>query len=393
MIRKSIAAVLVAATAVATAACGNNNSSGSAAQEIVLGASMMLSGQINLETIRDGYQWAVDEANAAGGLDVGGTKHTVTLKILDNRGDTSTMVQQVRTLTLTDKAAALLGSCCQQNIDVRAQADALKIPLVMGALPIELLPKGKGYVWDSFQSLGDGAKGFLAVASAAATNKKVLIITTNDAQGESTAEQWKTAATQAGFTVAVKASAPAGTTDYSNTIAQAKAAGAQVLIAAMTPPDCFAMWKQMKALAYAPKLAIGVQCAQTPGWTSLGALGAGTLLQTNWTRTSGLPQADTIVAKFGAKYTNDNDLASVAIGYHEASILLAAITKANSTDHEKINTALAATDLSSALGPVKYVDNTSATPSFIGQWNADGTITQVWPAQGASPLKPLSGLS
>ncbi|MEU4160843.1 ABC transporter substrate-binding protein [Actinoplanes sp. NPDC026670] len=377
----------------ATAACGNNSNSDSAAQEIVLGASMMLSGQVNLETIRDGYQWAVDEANAAGGIDVGGAKRTVTLKILDNRGDTSTMVQQVRTLTLTDKATALLGSCCQQNIDVQAQADSLKIPLVMGALPIELLPEGKGYVWDSFQSLGDGAKGFLEVASTAATNKNVVIITTNDAQGESTAEQWKTAATQAGFTVAVKASEPAGTTDYANIITQAKSADAQVLIAAMTPPDCFAMWKQMKALAYAPNLAIGIQCAQTPGWTSLGALGAGTLLQMNWTRTSGLPQADTIVAKFGTKYTNDNDLASVAIGYHEASILLSAITKAGSTDHEKINSALAATDMSSTLGPVKFTANKSATPSFIGQWNADGTISQVWPAQGASPLKPLSGLS
>jgi ABC-type branched-subunit amino acid transport system substrate-binding protein len=161
----------------------------------------------------------------------------------------------------------------------------------------------------------------------------------------------------------------------------------------MTPPDCFAMWKQMKALGYAPKVAIGIQCAQTPGWVSLGALGAGTLVQTNWTRSSGLPKADQVVQKFGGKFTNDNDLASVAIGYHEASILLAAITKAGSTDHEKINAALKTTSLSSALGPVSFVDNKSATPSFIGQWNADGTITQIWPAQGASPLRPLSGLS
>jgi branched-chain amino acid transport system substrate-binding protein len=392
MARKILAAALAAVTAAGLTACGDS-SSGGGADDVVVGATMMLSGQVNLETIRDGYQWAVDEANAAGGIDVGGTKRKVALKILDNRGDTSTMVQQVRSLTLEDDAVGLLGSCCQQNIDMSAQADSLKIPLVMGALPIELRPEGKGYVWDSFQSLGDGAGGFFEVAASAGTDKKILLITNNDAQGQSTADLYAGLAEKAGFTVPVRTAAPAGTTDYADAIGKAKSLGADVLIAAMTPPDCFAMWKQMKALGYAPKVAIGLQCAQTPGWASLGEVGAGTLVQMCWTRTSGLPKADEVVAKYAAKYPNDNDLSSVAIGYHEASILLAAVTRAGSTDRAKVNAALAKTDLDSALGPASYTGNKGATPSFIGQWNADGSITQVWPAKGASALKPLSGLA
>jgi branched-chain amino acid transport system substrate-binding protein len=388
MIRKILA---VAMTASLTA-CGAG-SAGAATDAVVVGASMMLSGQVDLETIRDGYQWAVDDANAAGGIDVGGTKRKVTLKVLDNRGDSSTMVQQVRGLALEDKAAVLLGSCCQQNIDMSAQADSLKIPLVMGALPIELRPEGKGYVWDSFQSLTEGAAGFFEVAASAGTNKKILLITNNDAQGESTAQLYEGLAAKSGFTVAAKSAAPAGTTDYADAIGKARSAGAEVLIAAMTPPDCFAMWKQMKALGYAPKVAVGLQCAQTPGWASLGEVGAGTLVQMNWTRTSGLPKAGEIVSKFAAKYPNDNDLASVAIGYHEASVVLAAVTRAGSTDREKINAALADTAVESTLGTVKYTGNKSATPSFIGQWNADGSITQVWPAKGGSALKSLSGLA
>ncbi|WP_084598610.1 ABC transporter substrate-binding protein [Actinoplanes subtropicus] len=393
MIRRIVATALAVTTTVGLTACGSNSSSEGSTDAVVIGASMMLSGQTNLETIRDGYQWAVDEANAAGGIDVGGAKRKVTLKILDNRGDTNTMVQQVRSLALQDKAAALLGSCCQQNIDMSAQADSLKTPLVMGALPIELRPDGKGYVWDSFQSLVDGAGGFFQVAATAGTNKKILLITNNDSQGKSTADLYKGLAGKAGFTVAVSTDAPAGTTDYSDAIGKAKAAGAEVVIASMTPPDCFAMWKQMKALAYTPKLAIGLQCAQTPGWASLGAVGAGTLVQMSWIRTSGLPKADEVVSKYSAKYPNDNDLSSVALGYHEATILLAAITKAGSTDHEKVNAAIGQTDLSSALGKVSFAGGKSATPSFVGQWNADGTITQVWPKQGASALKSLSGLA
>jgi branched-chain amino acid transport system substrate-binding protein len=151
------------------------------------------------------------------------------------------------------------------------------------------------------------------------------------------------------------------------------------------------MWKQMKALSYSPKLAIGLQCAQTPGWAALGALGNGTLVQTNWTKTSGLPDAQKVIDAYGKKYPNVNDLGSVAAGYHAATILIAAIEKAGSTDKEAINKALAATNLSSTLGPVTFKDNKSVTPTFLAQWE-DGNIDQVWPANGAQSLKPLSGL-
>lgn len=177
-----------------TAGCaGNASSSGNAASDdgpIVIGTSISLSGNTVLTQIRDGYQLAVQQVNAKGGIEVDGKKRKVELKVLDNRSDTNTMVQQVRNLVLTKHAVGLLGSCCQQNIDMQGQADALKTPLVMGALPVDLLPKGKGYAWDSFQSLADGAKGFYQVAAGTKTNKKTLIVTNNDGQGTSTGKQW-----------------------------------------------------------------------------------------------------------------------------------------------------------------------------------------------------------
>ncbi|GAA3767569.1 ABC transporter substrate-binding protein [Streptomyces phyllanthi] len=388
-------ALVGAALLAATAGCAGNasSSSGSSSDDgpIVIGTSISLSGNTVLNQIRDGYLLAVQQANAEGGLEVGGKKRKVELKVLDNRSDTNTMVQQVRSLVLTDKAVGLLGSCCQQNIDMQGQADALKVPLVMGALPIELLPEGKGYTWDSFQSLADGAKGFYEVAAGAKTNRKTLVVTNNDAQGTSTGKLWAGTGEKAGFTVTATKSVPTGTTDFSDVIKAGKSSGAQVLIASMTPPDCFAMWKQMKALAYKPKVAIGLQCAQTPGWGDLGTLGDGTLVQLNWSDTAGLPDTDLIVEKYGKKYTNLTDLGSVALGLHEATILLDAIKAAGSTDTEAINKALSKSTTVSAQGSVKFVDNKSVTPTFIGQWE-DGAIKQVWPAKGGSPLASLSGL-
>jgi branched-chain amino acid transport system substrate-binding protein len=388
--------LIVAALAALVAGCASNASTnsgaGSSSGPVVIGTSIQLSGAVVNAQIESGYQLAVADQNSKGGVVIDGVKRKIQLITLDNRSDTTTMLQQVRSLVLNDHAVALLGSCCQQNIDMESQADALKIPLVMGALPIELLPAGTGWTWDDFQSLTQGASEFYQMAGTVSTNKKMLIVTNNDAQGASTAQLFSQAGKQAGFTTVATKAVPTGTTDFSEVIQAAESGHAQILITSMEPGDCFAMWKQMKALGYSPKLALGLQCAQTPGWASLGALGNGTLVQLDWTPTAGLPYTSEILQKFGKEYPNIDDQGSVALGYHEASILLNAISRAGSTSPAAINAALASTNMVSALGPAKFVDNKGATPTYIGQWE-NGKVVQVWPAKGSMPIQPLTGLS
>ncbi len=94
--------------------------------------------------------------------------------------------------------------------------------MVEVALPVELLPKGKGYTWDTFQSLADGAKDFYTSAGQADTNKKVLIVTNNDAPGKGTADLYSGVAKQAGFDVVATKSVPMGSTDFSDVISAGK---------------------------------------------------------------------------------------------------------------------------------------------------------------------------
>ena len=390
------AAALAAALALTTAACGSGSGSsgGDDGGDVVIGSSISLSGGMALPQIVDGYQFALDEINEAGGLDVGGSQRQVRLEVLDNRSDTNTMIQQVRSLVLEDDVVGLLGSCCQQNIDMVAQADALQVPLVMGGLPVELLPETQGWAWDSFQSLSEGAEGFFELAGQADTNQRTAIITSNDAAGVATAELWSAVAADRGYDVVATGAEPAGTTDFSNFISEAQSGDAQVLIAAMTPPDCFALWNQMSALAYQPTVAIGLQCAQTPGWAELGEAGDGTLAVSHWTPTSGLPKAERIQAEFADEYPNVNDLASVALGYHAAMLLMQAISDAGSADRTAVNEAIGnLPGFESALGPVEWDGQTSTTPTFIGQWDPNGGFTQVWPTEGAEALRfPVPGL-
>lgn len=393
MTPKRLTRSFASAVAVLTlaAACGSGSTTSTGA-DIVIGTSIPLTGPIPLPQILDGYQAAVDDVNAAGGITIGGQKHQVKLIALDNRTDSNVMTQQVRTLTLQDNAVGLLGACCQLNIDVVALADALKIPVVFGALPLELMPPTKGYAWDSFQKLGDASDEFFKLISTVNTDKRIVIVTNNDAQGSATAKAWSDVATANGYQVVATGAEANGTTDFSDVIGKGKSGSADILIAAMIPPDCFSMWKQMKALGYVPKVAIGLQCAQTPGWSQLGSLGDGTLVVLNWTKQAGLPSTNMIVSRFSGKYPALADLAAAPLGYHEATILLTAIEKAGSTDRAKVNDAIGQLDISSTLGPVKFgPDHKSPTPTYIGQWGK-GDIVQVYPPANSTLVVPVSGL-
>jgi branched-chain amino acid transport system substrate-binding protein len=376
------------------AGTGTAGAGAKAGDPIRIGTSIPQSGAIPLKSELDGYRQAVKDANDAGGVDINGTKRPIELVALDNRTDNTVMVQQIRTLVLKEKVSALLGACCQQVILAGPQADTLKVPLASCCLPVELGARSKGYNFIAFQRLADAAVNFYKVADEADTNKKVVMVTNNDAPGKGTAQLFTGVGKQAGYDVVASGSVPTGTTDFSDVISKAKSSEAEVLVAAMAPPDCFAMWKQMKALGYKPEVAIGLQCAQTPGWASLGELGNGTLVVLSWIKSAGLPGTDHIVATLGKKWPNPTDLQGAASAYAAAQVVIDAIKRAKSADRNAIRDALAATDGAFALGPVKFDDKgQSVTPTFIGQWN-DGDINQVHPA-GESSTKlvvPTSGL-
>jgi branched-chain amino acid transport system substrate-binding protein len=397
MTRRLIAAAAVACAALGIAACGSDSSSsgGGGGDTVKIGTTISLSGAVPLTSQLDGYKLAVDDANAAGGIDVGGKKSKLELVTLDNRSDANLATQQLKTLVLKDNVAGVLGGCCQQNITGAAQADQLKVPDVMCCLPLELTPASKGYSFNAFQRLQDAATSFFKVADGAATNKKMVVVTNNDPSGPATAKLFGGVGGASGYSVVAKSAVPAGTTDFSDVVGKAKAAGAEVLVAAMVPPDCFAMWKQMKALKYAPKVAIGLQCAQTPGWAQLGKLGDGTLVVLSWTKTAGLPGTDHILDKLGKKWPNPTDIQGAASGYNAAQVLIDAIKRAGSTDRAKIAAALQKTNGSFALGDVKSDGNGKApTPTFISQWGG-GDTKQVYPAgSGSATLQsPPAGLN
>src|SRR5207302_688274 len=79
----------------ACASSSGGQSSGSSGSTITLGASLSLTGALGSFGVdqRVGYQQAVADANAAGGIKLGGTAYRVKLVVLNNQSDPTTAAQ------------------------------------------------------------------------------------------------------------------------------------------------------------------------------------------------------------------------------------------------------------------------------------------------------------
>jgi branched-chain amino acid transport system substrate-binding protein len=371
------------------------------AQDLVIGTSVPLAGPLAQfgEVIRDGYQFAADELNAKGGITINGTAHKIKLIVLDNQGDANQVAGQVRKLVESEKAVALLGAVTPVfNGPLSAAADQLKIPLVMTLVPIDAWQNarkdGYKYAWDIYAHEPEATKVTWKTADMAATNKKVVIFINTDGDGEIWGKNWMVQAEGAGYEVVYVAKMPVGTINFADYINSAKSAGAEIALGQMVPPDAIALWKQMKALGYAPKIASCEKCGSGDWWPGvLGPVAEGTLTSDIWVRGLGGPQATAVVKALGEKYKGK--VLTGAVASHTVfNVMVDAIVRAGSTNPEAINAEIAKTDQLYGIGHVKFtVNHGSPVPPIMLQWQK-GQALRVYPRDETSAVLevPMLGL-
>lgn len=378
------------------------SSSSSAPSAIVIGTSLPLTGPLAGfgPEMKDGYEHAVAAVNAAGGLMVGGQKRTVKLVIDDNASNPVTATQQAKSLVQQDGAVGLLGAVTPPlSIPLSDAADSLKVPLVSTVTPIEAWlggsPSGWKYSWDLFFDEKQMTSLQFQASNLATTNKKVALFTDTEQDGITMGALWTTKAPRFGYSIAYHASFPVGTTDFSSFISKAKAAGAQVLIAQVIPPDGIALWKQIAAAGWQPKTAFCEKCGDVGAFSqALGPIAEGTLAADWWSPSLGRPGTQQFVKKYEGTFGNTSDLGDVVAADTAAQVLFDAVRRAGSTNPQKINAAIAKTNKNYPFAHVKFSSRHAyAVPAFMGQWQK-GAMQVVYPkGVGHAHLEtPPSGL-
>ncbi|HUZ90893.1 MAG TPA: amino acid ABC transporter substrate-binding protein [Methylocella sp.] len=363
-----------------------------AADEIVIGASIPLSGPLaGFGGFQKwGYQHAVDLVNKGGGISIGGKKMRVKLIIRDDRTDPNTTASNTETLISHDKVNAMLGSCTPALVNAGALvADRHKIPMVTACDPIgafESVHKWT-YVWDIFfhePDLASAPFGLLKDLHVK-TNKKVAIFHDNGPDGQIIGGKlWPVYAKKAGYDVVQNSTFPVDNTQFTSTITEAKSKGADIVLVDSVTPQAVAIRKQIASAGYKPKLLDMEKGAEPVQFaTALGNLADGVLVGGYWDPSFPFPGAKSLAKDF-EKQTGKTSSQHIADSDAAASVLLDAIAAANSLNPNKINAAIAKTNKSYVVGPVKFdQQHASILPMVMDQWRGGKTYV-VWPKAKAT---------
>jgi branched-chain amino acid transport system substrate-binding protein len=384
-----VSAATCVAALFAIAGCGSSSSSGggdSGSSTIKVGASLPLSGPLAGfgSFVKWGYQHAVNEVNAAGGITVDGKKKKVQLIILDDKTDPNTTANNTTRLITRDKVDAMLGSCTPALVNAGALvADRQKVPLVTGCDPLEAFKSVKpqwNYAWDLFFDEPElAALPFQTLKNQgldSKTNKRVAILADNGPDGAVVGGKlWPAMAKQFGYTVVQNSSFPVDATQFSSIIQQAKSKKADVVLVDAVTPPAIAMRKQMAAAGFTPKVLVvekggePVQYAQ-----ALGKLSDGVLVGGYWDPSLPYPGAKDLGAQF-EKETGQTQSQHIADSTTAAQVLLDAMKAAGTTDKEKVNTAISKTNKTYVAGPIQFDDKHTAKLKLVeDQWQGGKAI-------------------
>lgn len=363
-----------------------------AADEIVIGASIPLSGPLagfgSFE--KWGYNHAIEEVNKAGGITVDGKKMQVKLILRDDKTDPNVTSGNIETLISRDHAVALLGSCTPMLVNAGALvAERHKIPMVTACDPLEAFKSVRAwkYVWDLFFDEPELAEAsFKAITELGGQgNKKIAIMADNGPDGQIVGGQiWPSLAKKYGYEVVANASFPVDNSQFTSIVAEAKGAGAEIVLADSITPQGVSLRKQMKEGGFTPKVMVNEKGAEPVQYAeALGKLSDGVLVGGYWDPTFPYPGAADLEKQFETE-TKLSGSQHIADSYAAAQILLDAMTAAGTTDPEKLNAAIAKTDKSYVVGPIKFDDaHTSKLPIVVLQWQGGKTVI-VWPKDRAT---------
>jgi len=368
-------------------------SAGAPAGLTPLGAVIPLTGRFASggAQVKAGYELAVEDINARGGVQVGNRRIPLELVILDDESDPTKTVSRLETLATQGAVAYLGGFGSDLHAAAAAVAEKNRIPYCGVAFALHSIhQKGFKFLFSPFIKSPDIAIGiyrFLNSVPTAQRPRRVAIFAERTDWGRELDRLWTARSTEFGYQVVLSAEYSVGTRDFSDIILRAKAAGAEAVFSVPTPPDGLALMRQMKELDFNPKVILMIRAPDAVSWTqALGKDGDYVLLTPGWHnafKSSGVAELN---AKHQQRFGRPADVIT-GPSYACVQIVANAIERAGRVDPLAIRDALAATNMQTVAGPVRFrADGTGVVPFVVVQWQ-NGTQQLVWPKEmGAVPF-------
>ena len=369
------------------------------------------------------FTLAIEEINAAGGVNVGGTKRPFKLEVIDTRDlepgvPVSEALLAVEKLILDKKADFIVGG------PVRSEAALAAMPLLSKYKKVSILttgvltPKYHAMVAENYDKykycfrIHGEAKNLVGEMFANFTELRekhgfnnLFIIAQDVSHARGAAEVMNAVATKQGWKVTGVEIYPTGATDFSMGLLKAKNSNSEIINIWMDMPESAILlkqWYEMKipALPFGSTLA----AAEQPGfWKATDGKGAYTLC--NVVNAGNAPsEATPWTMKFYDAYTKMWGVEPEGLGtsssYMAVYVLRDAIERAGSLDSDKVVAELEKTDVMGVYGRLRFdpkshqvipaTDPKEGAVGSILQWQ-DGKRVVVYPksiATGSIQLPP-----
>ena len=333
------------------------------------------------------FDMATEEINAKGGIK--GEK--LELIIEDDTGRPDVGRSVVEKLITKDKVVMVGGGysssvtyavagVCQQN----------KIPfLVNTGAADNITSSGWDYIFRLNPPASEYAGAIESMLTEVIKPKTVAILHENSLFGTSGAKSFDEACKKLGYKVLLKEGYEAGGIDFKPILVKVRQLNPDILYMVSYIMDASLLMKQAKELKLTPKMFIGGAAGFTlPEFAkNAGVASDKVISSTLWHQTLRYPDAMPYFNKYVKKFKQDTEYHG-AEAYAAAYVIADVLKRAKSYSRADIKEALAATDMMTAFGPVKFISygkmkNQNKLSPYVVQW-IDGKLELVWPANLAT---------
>jgi branched-chain amino acid transport system substrate-binding protein len=375
------------------------------AQEVVLGASVQLTGPVanTGRYYRDAYQIAIDKINAAGGAKIGGQQHKLALKLYDNQSDVNLSVRQYTQLVSQDKVHLLLGPFASNfALADSAVSEKYKVPMVQGGgASDQIFSRKFKYI---FGTLAPASNYFGSTISMLKElkppPKTVALLYADDSFDVSVAQGTRPKLKQAGFNIVLDERYSTNATDFNSLLSQIKSKNADAVLVAGHETEILNFVRQAKSLAVAPKMysfTVGVPSEDFR--KALGADADYAFGMTAWLPSTSLKDrwfgdAAQFAQEYKTRYGYDPDY-HAASGVADVEALVQAMEDAGSMEPQKVRDALAKVKFDSLYGPIAFGPNGQIDlPQVVIQVQGN-KLAEIYGAKGfvTQPKYPMSAWS
>ncbi len=377
-----------------------------AADTIVFGAAISITGKTAKEGeyTRDGYQIAIDKITEMGGIKVGGKTYKVELKYYDDETKPERTAQLIEKLINEDKVNLILGPYGSSPTGTAAPlVERYKIPMVEANGSAEsIFSKGYKYTFMILSPAKLYLRGIIdAVRAKDPSIKTVAILGENESFSKEVAGGAAEYAKEKGMDIVYYELYPTNAQDVSALLTAIKGKNPDLILGSGHLQDSLLIAKQAKDLGVSPKaMGFSVGPSSPEFRANLGKSADYIFGATQWTealRYNGEDAWKTPKAfgdAFRAKHPNYKivpyqvaESAVAVIAYQKA------IEKAGTIEPTRVRDALAALDMMTFYGKIKF-DARGVNiykPMAVEQYQPDGNKYTVWPQDVAEkpPLYPM----